>query len=75
MTRPTSVISKLNRQRIADHENLSGYLRDLYQQPGIAATVKIDHIKRHYYVTHPQINPNQIVPAGPELDFLITSGR
>jgi putative glutathione S-transferase len=60
---------KCNLRRIADYDNLSGYLRDLYQQPGIADTVNIDHIKRHYYVTHPQINPSGIVPAGPELDL------
>jgi putative glutathione S-transferase len=48
---------------------LSAYLRDLYQQPGIAATVRIDEIKAHYYGTHPEINPNEIVPLGPELDF------
>ena len=61
---------KCNKQRIADYEHLSGYLRDLYQQPDIAETVNIDHIKRHYYVTHPAINPTGIVPLGPELDFL-----
>lgn len=66
---------KLNRRRIADYPNLSGYLRDLYQQPEISDTVKIDHIKRHYYMTHPQINPNQIVPMGPELDFSSPPGR
>ncbi len=60
---------KCNLRRIADYRNLSGYLRDLYQQPGISETVKIDHIKRHYYRTHPAINPTRIVPAGPELDF------
>lgn len=60
---------KCNLRRIADYPNLSGYLRDLYQQPGIAATVDFDHIKRHYYVTHPQINPTGIVPKGPALDF------
>jgi putative glutathione S-transferase len=42
---------------------------DLYQRPGIADTVNFDHIKRHYYMTHPQINPNRIVPIGPVLDL------
>lgn len=45
------------------------YLRDLYQQPGIAATVNFDHIKRHYYITHHDINSTQIVPIGPVLDL------
>ncbi len=60
---------KCNQRRIADYDNLSGYLRDLYQQPGIRETVNLDHIKRHYYRTHPQINPTRIVPMGPVLDF------
>lgn len=66
---------KCNQRRIADYDNLSGYLRDLYQQPGIAETVNIDHIKRHYYVTHPKINPTRIVPVGPLLDFESDPGR
>ncbi|MCW2992988.1 MAG: glutathione S-transferase family protein [Conexibacter sp.] len=60
---------KCNLRRIADYDHLSGYLRDLYQQPGIADTVDFDHIKRHYYMTHPSINPTRIVPKGPELDL------
>ena len=60
---------KCNLRRIADYDNLAGYLRDLYQQPGIRGTVNMDHIKRHYYITHPRINPTQIVPMGPVLDF------
>jgi putative glutathione S-transferase len=60
---------KCNRQRIADFPNLSNYLRDLYQQDGVAATVRIDHIKHHYYASHRQINPSGIVPLGPALDF------
>ena len=66
---------KCNLRRIADYEHLSGYLRDLYQNPGVATTVDMDHIKRHYYGTHPQINPTRIVPKGPELDFLAPHGR
>lgn len=58
---------KCNRYTIASHPVLEGYLRDLYQQPGIAETVNIDHIKRHYYMTHGQINPLRIVPIGPDL--------
>ncbi len=60
---------KCNRRRIIDYPNLSNYLRDLYQQPGIAATVDIDQIKRHYYFSHETINPTRIVPVGPVLDF------
>jgi putative glutathione S-transferase len=66
---------KCNQRRIADYENLSGYLRELYQHPGIRETVDFDHIKRHYYVTHPRINPTQIVPMGPELDLDSPPGR
>jgi putative glutathione S-transferase len=60
---------KCNRRRIADYPNLSNYLRDLYQVPGLAETVDMEHIKRHYYGSHLKINPTGIVPAGPELDF------
>ena len=56
---------KCNLRRIVDYPNLSGYLRDLYQVRGIAPTVNFDHIKRHYYVTHDEINPTRIVPIGP----------
>jgi putative glutathione S-transferase len=60
---------KCNLRRIADYRSLSHYLRDLYQQPGIAATVNLDHIKRHYYGSQRHVNPSGIVPLGPELDF------
>jgi glutathionyl-hydroquinone reductase len=60
---------KCNRRRIADYPNLTNYIRDLYQVPGVAETVNIDHIKHHYYVSHRGINPTGIVPLGPELDF------
>ncbi len=60
---------KCSVRRIVDYENLHGYLLDLYQQPGIAETVNFDHIKRHYYVTHDDINPTRIVPIGPTLDL------
>jgi putative glutathione S-transferase len=56
---------KCNRKRIADYKNLSGYLRDLFQVPGIKDTVSFDHIKRHYYGSHRTINPTGIVPLGP----------
>jgi len=60
---------KCNRNRINDMPNLSNYLRDLYQQPGIAETVDFGHIKSHYYYSHESINPTRIVPKGPEQDF------
>jgi len=66
---------KCNLRRIVDYPNLQGYLLNLYQRPGIAATVNLDHIKRHYYFTHDDINPTRIVPLGPELDFTRPSGR
>ncbi len=66
---------KCNLRRIFDYQHLDGYLRDLYQQPGIAELVNFDHIKRHYYVTHVEINPTQIVPIGPELDLERPHGR
>ena len=60
---------KCNLRRIIDYPNLQGYLLDLYQHPGITETVNFDHIKRHYYMTHTQINPTRIVPIGPVLDL------
>lgn len=66
---------KCNLRRLVDYPHLHGYLRDLYQTPGIAETVNFDHIKRHYYVTHTEINPTQIVPLGPLLDLNAPHGR
>ena len=60
---------KCNIRRIVDYPNLWGYLRDLYQVPGIAETVSIEHIKAHYYTSHANINPTLIIPVGPLLDF------
>ncbi|MDA5092970.1 glutathione S-transferase family protein [Aliiroseovarius sp. KMU-50] len=60
---------KTNLRRIEDYPNLSNYLRDLYQHPGVAETVDFTHIKRHYYASHETINPTRIVPKGPVLDF------
>jgi len=66
---------KCNRHRIADFPALSGYLRELYQWPGVRETVDFDHIKRHYYQSHETINPTGIVPRGPELDLERPHGR
>ena len=66
---------KCNLRRIVDYPNLSAYTRDMYQWPGIAETVDFDHIKRHYYVTHDDINPTGIVPLGPIQDFTRPHGR
>jgi len=66
---------KCNLRRIADYRNLSNYLRDLYQVPGIADTVNMDHIKRHYYMSMTAINPTRIVPLGPALDFSAAHDR
>lgn len=66
---------KCKLRRIADYPGLSGYLRDLYQQPGVAETVNLTHIKWHYYFTHDDINPTRVVPLGPILDFAAPHGR
>jgi putative glutathione S-transferase len=66
---------KCNLRRIVDYPHLSGYLRDLYQTPGVPETVSIDQIKRHYYMTHGGINPSAIVPVGPVLELDAPHGR
>jgi len=66
---------KCNIRRIVDYPNLFGYVKELYQQEGIAETVNFDHIKRHYYMTHEDINPTRIVPLGPCQDFTGFHGR
>lgn len=66
---------KCNLRRIKDYGHLYGYLRDLYQQPGIAGTVHFDHIKQHYYYSHANINPARIVPLGPAMDLDTPHGR
>jgi putative glutathione S-transferase len=66
---------KCNLRKLAEYPNLFGYLRDLHQTPGVAATVDMDHIKRHYYVTHRSINPTGVVPLGPVQDLDAPHGR
>jgi glutathionyl-hydroquinone reductase len=66
---------KCNLKMLKDYENLWSYTRELYQQPGIAATINFDHIKQHYYRSHGTINPNGIVPDGPVLDLDRPSSR
>lgn len=66
---------KCNLRRIADYPNLSAYTRDIYQLPGVAETVDFGHIKRHYYESHPTVNPHGIVPLGPLLDFSASHDR
>jgi glutathionyl-hydroquinone reductase len=66
---------KCNLRRIEDYPNLSNYLRDLYQVPGVAETVNMLHIKAHYYGSHETINPTRIVPVGPELDYTTKHDR
>ncbi len=60
---------KCNRQRLEDFPNISQYVRELYQWPGVAETVDFHHIKRHYYFSHTMINPTRIVPVGPVIDY------
>ena len=66
---------KCNRARIVDYPSLWGYLRELYQWPGVAGTVRFDHITRHYHYSHDTINPHRIVPIGPDLDLEAPHGR
>ena len=66
---------KCNLQRIDDYPNLSNYLRELYQIEGIAETVDIEYIKRHYYFSHTSVNPNQLIPKGPSLNFNLAHNR
>ena len=66
---------KCNIRRIVDYPNLWGFTRDIYQIPGVAETVNMEHIKRHYFESHRHINPYGIVPDGPELDFTTPHGR
>lgn len=66
---------KCNLRRLMDYPNLFGYLKDLFQYDGIANTVNFDHIKRHYYITHDDINPTRIVPLGPDQDLTAPHGR
>ena len=66
---------KTNRQLLADYPAISGYVRELYQIPGVAETVSFEHIKTHYYVSHQTINPTGVIPVGPEQDFNAAHGR
>lgn len=66
---------KCNKQQIEQYPNLSGYLRDLYQVADVACTLDFYHIKRHYYFSHTGINPTQVVPSGPNLDYTTPHNR
>ena len=66
---------KCNLRHIADYPNLWNYTRELYQAPGVAATVNLAQIKRHYYASHESINPKRIVPKGPAIDFSAAHDR
>jgi len=66
---------KCNLKRLVDYPNLWAYTRDLYQQPGVAETINMEHIKGHYYGSHKSINPSGVVPLGPELNFEEAHGR
>lgn len=66
---------KCNRKRLVDYPNLWAYTRELYQWPGIAETVNMDHIVRHYYCSHESINPSRIIPINPDIDFEAPHGR
>ncbi|PRY87792.1 glutathione S-transferase family protein [Donghicola tyrosinivorans] len=66
---------KCNRKQITDYPHMWAYVRELYQHPAVAETVHFDHITQHYYFSHGMINPNRIVPIGPQPDFLMPHGR
>ncbi|PFG08174.1 MULTISPECIES: glutathione S-transferase family protein [unclassified Marinobacter] len=66
---------KTNRQLLADYPAISGYVRELYQIPGVSDTVSFEHIKTHYYASHLMINPTGIIPVGPAQDFTAAHGR
>lgn len=66
---------KTNKKRLMDYPNLWAYTRELYQLPGVAQTVNMDHIKYHYFASHRSINPTGIVPKGPVIDFMQLHGR
>jgi putative glutathione S-transferase len=66
---------KTNKRTIMSYENIWSYLKALYQQSGIAETVSMEQIKRHYYFSHKMINPTQIIPKGPEIDFMESHNR
>jgi len=66
---------KCNRKRIIDYDNLWAYTRELYQWPGVAETVNMDHIVRHYHYSHESINPHRIIPINPDTDFMAPHGR
>ncbi|MEM1163195.1 MAG: glutathione S-transferase C-terminal domain-containing protein, partial [Pseudomonadota bacterium] len=66
---------KCNIRRLVDYSNLWGYTKELYQWPGVAETVNMDHIRYHYHASHETVNPHRIVPAGPVVDFTEPHGR
>jgi len=66
---------KCSVRRVVDYANLWPYARDLYQQPGIAETVRLHEVRAHYYVTHPWINPSGLVAVAPAVDFGAPHGR
>jgi putative glutathione S-transferase len=66
---------KTNRQLLADYPAISGYVRELYQVPGVAETVSFEHIKTHYYASHLMINPTGVIPVGPAQNFTAPHGR
>ena len=66
---------KCNRKRLMDYAHLWAYTRELYQRPGVAETVNMDHIVRHYHYSHESINPHRIIPINPQIDFDAPHGR
>lgn len=66
---------KCNQRQLEQYPHISNYIRELYQYPNVAETVDFYHIKRHYYFSHTMINPTQVVPLGPEINYASTHNR
>mmetsp|Transcript_6825 Transcript_6825/g.9984 ORF Transcript_6825/g.9984 Transcript_6825/m.9984 type:complete len:94 (+) Transcript_6825:261-542(+) len=66
---------KCNKKRIVEYANLFGFVCDMYQTPGVKDTVNMEHIKKHYFMSHVSINPYSIVPVGPEVNFEVEHDR
>ncbi|KAJ9557510.1 hypothetical protein OSB04_012124 [Centaurea solstitialis] len=66
---------KCNKKLLREYPNLFNYTKDVFQIPGMSSTVNMEHIKKHYYGSHPSINPFGIIPIGPEIDYLSPHDR
>lgn len=60
---------KCNKKLLREYPNIFGYTKDIFQVPGVSSSVQMEHIKKHYYGSHPSINPFGIIPHGPNIDY------